>query len=285
MRFPSRWARSEALSAAPPGRQAPSGCDPQDARSLPPALRVPFSAQRRPRSRLPLSARCRDGGAGNSRGRGGRGGARRRGFPRHPSRNVRDSSRDVTARELPPAERSGVAPLGGSRRAPPRAPAGSRDGSREVWSRGALRLGAAPFWERGERCVWLRACGCRALESGDPRLSGRRARDVGPGAAQRRGRAVGLRGGKEKEEEEAEEAARRVWGGTAARGSEPPCSLPRRGAPGKEGGPVAGSAGTAEPVPSPTRHKELGGAGVSRSGLSRGRESPAAPSGPRSAPL
>lgn len=44
------------------------------------------------------------------------------------------------------------------------------------------------------------------------------------------------------------------------------------------------AAGPAEPVPSPPRHKGPRGAGVSRSGLSCGRESPAAPWGPRSPP-
>lgn len=127
----------------------------------------------------------------------------------------------------------GVAHLCCGRRAPPRAPAGSYDGSREVWSRGALRLGAAPFWERGERCVWLRACERAPLASGAPWLWGGGRGTSGPGRPGGGGGQQASGGGKEEKEEE--EAARRGRGGTAVRGAGPPRSLPRRGAPGKGG--------------------------------------------------
>lgn len=285
MRFPSRWARSEALSAAPPGKAGAERLR-STGRALPPS-RAPGTVLRS--ATAPVAAAAL--GAVPWR--------RRRELPRAGGKGR------GTAQGIPPpplAERSGFfprrhrtgAPAGGAQwgRTPRRQSASPAPGSRGVARRLSRGLVARSVAARSGAILGARRVVCVAASVRAPRArvrgpaalgaegAGRRA-----GAAQRRGRAVGLRGGKEKEEEEAEEAARRGWGGTAARGSEPPCSLPRRGAPGKEGGPVAGSAGTAEPVPSPTRHRGLGGAGVSRSGLSRGRESPAAPSGPRSAPL
>lgn len=68
MRFPSCWARFEALSAAPlraaprsagEGRRRAAATHGTRIPSLPPALGLLFAAQRRLGSWQPLSARCR----------------------------------------------------------------------------------------------------------------------------------------------------------------------------------------------------------------------------------
>ncbi|XP_021236169.1 uncharacterized protein LOC110389670 isoform X1 [Numida meleagris] len=111
MRFPSCWAPFQTLSAAPPRVASRSVRKGTRLAVAIHGTRVPPRAQavvpRSPKARRRgAAADCalRDGGAGNSRRRGeGAEHGARRGFPRRPARNVRDCSRDVTTRELPPA--------------------------------------------------------------------------------------------------------------------------------------------------------------------------------------
>lgn len=180
MRFPSCWARFEALSAAPlrtaprsagEGRRRAAATHGTRIPSLPPPrartivrrsatariVAAALGAVPPPPARSVTAARGTPAGGGGGE-EAGHGAARAGDSPATPRGTF--GIVPVTSPHGSSRRRGGggVAHLCCGRRAPPRAPAGSYDGSREVWSRGALRLGAAPFWERGERCVWLRAC-------------------------------------------------------------------------------------------------------------------------------
>ncbi|XP_021236170.1 uncharacterized protein LOC110389670 isoform X2 [Numida meleagris] len=184
MRFPSCWAPFQTLSAAPPRVASRSVRKGTRLAVAIHGTRVPPRAQavvpRSPKARRRgAAADCalRDGGAGNSRRRGeGAEHGARRGFPRRPARNVRDCSRDVTTRELPPAGAGAGSHTSAAAREPrPGLPRG--------------RAAALARFDRAERCCSERRhFGSEAsgsLRYGEPQVSESFASAVGVGEEER----------------------------------------------------------------------------------------------------